>query len=320
MLHFYILDILADGGEYSSDETADIISARYLSAFDDAKECDESTIRKKLNEYEKLGLLKAEKRGRKKLYALSADGTDVAALKDAAAFFSEADPLGVVGSYILDKFESDSDMFSFKHHYIMTAAESEILYGLLEAINRGAGCEMEMFSSRQKKLRRCGVLPIKIYVSTYNGRRYLMAWRFKFKEIAFYRLDKIKSVKQLDEVKDAEKYRAYAKAREKFLWGVSVNDPRHTEILEMTLRVEKDAGYIVERLEREKRGGTIERQGEDIYKFTAEVYDAVEMIPWIRTFTGRIVSVKCSNKSVEDILREDLRAMLEMYGAGGDEG
>lgn len=319
MLHFYILDILADGEELSSGEIMDRITSEYLSVFDNARELDESTIRKKLNEYVSLGLLWTKKDGRKKLYTLSVDEVNLSSCKEAAAFFSEADPMGVIGSYILDKLDMVPDVFRFKHHYIMTAVESEVLYELLEVINAGAKCEIEMFSSRQNRLKKYSVMPMKIYVSTHNGRRYLMAWRFKFKEIAFYRLDKIKSVKCQETVDTAGKYRTYAAEQEKFLWGVSVSDPHHTGILEMTLRIEEGSEYIVDRLMREKRGGKVERLDSRNWKFTAEVYDPTEMVPWIRTFIGRIVSVKCSDKNIEETIKADLKAMYKIYGIGGEE-
>ena len=47
----------------------------------------------------------------------------------------------------------------------------------------------------------------------------------------------------------------------------------------MTVRVNPGEGYILRRLEREKRHGTIERIDSHTCKFTAEVYDAAEMLP-----------------------------------------
>ena len=237
MLHFYILDILSDNAALSSSEIADKISSDYIRVFENLKECDESTIRKKLNEYEKLGLISSEKRGKKKLYKLCADNIDLQELYAAISFFSEADPLGVVGSYLLDKYTADEQYFQFKHHYIMGALESEVLYNFLDAVSKSSKCEIEMFSPKQQRLKKYTILPLKIYVSTYNGRRYIMAWRYNYKEIAFYRLDKIKSVKILDAANNIEKYRAYAAEQEKFLWGVSITDIHHTDLIELTLRV-----------------------------------------------------------------------------------
>ena len=59
-LHFYILDIFADGSVLSSKEIVDRINDDYLSHFNGDFSLDESTVRKKLKEYEELGLLCAE--------------------------------------------------------------------------------------------------------------------------------------------------------------------------------------------------------------------------------------------------------------------
>ena len=53
---------------------------------------------------------------------------------DTAAFFSEADPLGVIGSTILDKLNVSPDYYQFKHHYILHTLDSQILLQILTAI------------------------------------------------------------------------------------------------------------------------------------------------------------------------------------------
>ena len=85
----------------------------------------------------------------------------------------------------------------------------------------------------------------------------------------------------------------------------------------MTVRIGPGEDYILRRLERERRCGTVERTGETTWRFQAEVYDPSELLPWLRTFTGRIVSLTCSDQTVVDTFRADLAQMREMYGGGG---
>lgn len=86
-LHFYILDLLADGSALSSKEIVDRINDDYLSKFSGAFSLDESTVRKKLKEYETLGLLKSEKAGREVLYQRTDDEDfDLTSWADALAF------------------------------------------------------------------------------------------------------------------------------------------------------------------------------------------------------------------------------------------
>lgn len=49
-LHFYLLDILADGKAYSAAELLELLSGRYFNCFDNQlRQPDESTVRNKLN-------------------------------------------------------------------------------------------------------------------------------------------------------------------------------------------------------------------------------------------------------------------------------
>ena len=85
----------------------------------------------------------------------------------------------------------------------------------------------------------------------------------------------------------------------------------------MTVRFGPEEEFIVQRLEREKRHGTVERLGSGLCRFSADVYDASELLPWLRTFIGRIVGLECSNPAVVETFNEDLRRMSELYGGGG---
>ena len=52
----------------------------------------------------------------------------------------------------------------------------------------------------------------------------------------------------------------------------------------------------------------------ETWRFTADVYDASEMMPWLRTFIGRIVKLECSNASITRLFLDDLAKMRRMYG------
>ncbi len=82
------------------------------------------------------------------------------------------------------------------------------------------------------------------------------------------------------------------------------------------IKIGKHEDYIVQRLEREKRVGRVEKIDDNTYRFVADVYDTSEMIPWIRTFICRIVQMNFSNRTVENRFKEDLKAMYKMYGIG----
>lgn len=314
-LHFYIMDLLADGDALTSREITDHISDDYLAHFNGDFSLDESTVRKKLKEYEAQGLLRSEKSGREVRYLRTDENTpNFDSWTDALAFFSEENPLGVVGSFLMDKLGARSDLFRFKHHYILHALDSNILCDLLLAIDERRAVELTMTSLRSGREYRRMVCPLKIYVSTQSGRQYLLGYHYQGRHMTFFRLDTIQKVVPGSVEKQYEKYLGYQAKFDQHLWGVSTGPDHNLDHLEMTIHYEPGEVFILHRLEREKRHGSVEILDSQTCRFSADVYDASEMLPWIRTFIGRIVELKCSSQFVVDTFREDLEQMNQLYG------
>ena len=311
-LHFYILDMLADGGELTLRQIADRVT-EYREAFDDAEPVDDSTVRNKLREYAALGLLKSEKRGRELVYRRAEDGVELCSWADAVAFFSEADPVGVIGSYLLDKLPERPDSFSFKHHYILRALDSEVLCGLLLAIAEGRCVQLSNFSRRRKDIKEHTVFPAKIYISTQSGRQYLLCYHYIYHRPMLFRLDNIRAVKPGPAERHREKYFGFCEKFETHLWGVSGGDEPNLDHIEMTVHVDDDEHYIIDRLERERRCGRVEAIDSHTFKYVADVYDASEMLPWLRTFIGRVEKLECSDPWVTRRFYQDIEAMNTLY-------
>lgn len=112
--HFYILDLLQNGDACTARQITDLFAEKYLSAFETDRQPDISTIRKKLKEYVALGLLQCRKQGRELLYSRSEDALALNAWADTLAFFSEADPLGVIGSTLLGNTETHPNILKVR--------------------------------------------------------------------------------------------------------------------------------------------------------------------------------------------------------------
>ena len=312
-LHFYILDILAAGESLTAGQITDKIE-EYLRRFEMPFPMDESTVRKKLKEYEALGLLCSEKQGKSVTYKRSTDAIDCDSWADALAFFSEAAPLGVIGSY----FPNKAEFFRMKHHYILHALDSEILLQLLDAISQRRVVDLLMRSSRGKADFVRTICPLKIYRSTQTGRQYILGYSYIGKHPVFYRLDSIKTVTLGSVEKQYDTYMGFWEKFDQNLWGVSTGVEYTVDHIEMTVRFEPGEEFILQRLNREKRHGTVEIIDEHTCRFAADVYDASEMLPWLRTFIGRIESLICSNPHVVKTFYDDLDRMHEMYGGDCD--
>lgn len=318
MIHFYVMDILADGEALTVREILQRMSER-LACFETDCEPDESTLRKKLKEYENLGLLSTAKKGRTLLYSRRKSRISLQKWKDPIAFYSEADCLGVVGSFLMDKMEEIPDYYRFKHRFLLHALDSEVMCAALEAMCGRKNVLLTMQPGGQEE--EFHIHPLKIYISTQTGRQYLLGWDEDERPL-FFRLDHIEKVKILkgsvtEEQQDVYRMR-YEQIKDR-LWGVSLGDGETLEHVEMTVRAEENEEFILQRLEREKRCGTVEKTGVGLYRFSADVFDAREMLPWFRTFIGRIVSLECSNPGVLETFYDDLDTVYRWYGGDGDD-
>ena len=319
-LHFLLLDILNPAGEKKT--LGEIIEEtdNYLTGFDCPMTFDESTIRKKLREYAEEGIVHIEKEGRKVFYSRTED-IDLSDMTDVLDFYSEVAPCGVVGSYLLDKQKPHDSIFFFKHHYITQALDSDVMALLFDAMHSKRCITADNLGKHDNETRNIRIVPLKIYISAQNGRQNLIAFHEKANRLNSYRLDYMSNIvlgepcQEFDELR-----RALAKA-EKHMWGVNCRQNiNNLEHVEFDVRVADDEKHIVQRLEREKRCGRVEMLDEYHYRYSADVFDTNEMLPWIRTFICRITRVSFSNHTVENNFKSDLRTMYCMYGAdGGDE-
>ena len=322
-LHFIIFDILYDPSVRKTlSEILSEIDEKYLSGFECPMMFDESTVRKKLKEYSEAGIIEIEKDGRK-VYYQRAESTDVSELNDALHYFSEVAPCGVIGSFILDKTDVDADPFTFKHHYITGAMDSGVMATLFTAMRQKRVVTLVNYNRKGGRTSENRVIPLRIFISVQNGRQHLVAYMPEYNHFQSYRLDYLSDVRLEEPTPRFDELRAELDEMQKHTWGVSVRqrgwERGGLEHVEFTVRVEDDEEFIVRRLEREKRIGKVEMLDEHTYRFSVDVYDASELIPWMRTFICRIVDMKMSNRELEKKFKSDIEEMYSIYGIGEEE-
>lgn len=314
-LHFLLLDILHDSQKAMTlhEITAQIDT--YLSTFHNPKIFDESTVRKKLKEYIEEGIILSQKHG-KTMYYQCAKSIDTLST-DLLDFFSEIAPCGVIGSFILDQQDvQNGGHFAFKHHYITAAMDSEILCAIFEAMREKRNVILQTSNRRKDRITENHVTPLRVMISAQSGRQYLMAYMPHFKRITSFRIDNIISIQIEDINHRFDEMREKLNHMRSHMWGVSTQgrSGHRMEHVEFTIRYMEYEQYIPQRLEREKRCGTIEYLDEHTVRFMADVFDTSEMIPWIRTFICRITEIHFSNKALEDQFRNDIKTMYALYG------
>lgn len=318
-LHFLLMDILAMANEpLSLNEITDKLD-QYLSGFREPRTFDDSTVRKKLMEYVSEEIILAKKQGKVMYYERSKDF--VKWNIDALDFFSEVSPCGVIGSFFLDKIGTHEEHIGFKHHYITGAMDSEILCLLFCAMQKKSHITIELLKRNTKVSKECKLVPLRVMLSVQSGRQYLMAYVPEYNRITSYRIDHIITVKQEELCETYDKLRETLDLMQSHMWGVSTQSRtgRRLEHVDFTVTYAEDEEHIHRRLEREKRCGFVEKIDANTSRFSADVYDTSELIPWIRTFICRICEIHFSEEIFERQFKKDIQKMYQMYGLeGGD--
>lgn len=313
MLHFFLLDILQDKEARTIEELTNEIFLNYDVLF------EPQLVRKKIKEYEKEGLLICAKSGKQYLYSCVDNLTfaipeELPSLLDAVRFYHIAAPAGILGSTILDNQKSSNDAFLIKHGFFGYTLEDEMLLLLLTAMREQREVSLKNRSSKSKQTQQATGVPLKIFVSTRTGRRYICMYNTQGHRFTNVRLDAIKEVTLLDPVASYAELKNDLEKNLSKVFGVSFGTTRTNDTIKLTLYInEKTENFIIERLEREGRNGIITHIGENTYTYEKEVFDGNEMMPWIKTFTGRILSFESNNRYLKQKFYKDMQLMAAMY-------
>ncbi|MFQ8599472.1 MAG: WYL domain-containing protein [Oscillospiraceae bacterium] len=280
-----------------------------------AARCRRGAVRLKAREYVNQGVLRCKSRA-----TSSQPGFPVrraerqAALLDAVCFFQQVAPFGFVGSTLLDRAGAQNRLFRCKHHFIVHTLEDGVLLPCLQAIREGRMLSVCNRSRRTGNTETIRGIPFKILVSTQNGRRYVCLRRPDTQRYASLRLDCIYSVELLDSVPGYEEMRLRFEQNLSRCWGVSFEGRDRYEEIYMKLHIDENTErYVLHRLISEGRGGDVFRIAHNTFLYIRRAFGTNEMLPWIKTFTGRILSLDGTNQAVVDRFYQDMERMRRMY-------
>ena len=312
LVHYLVLDALSDYNYASFNDITGRISANGKEDF--IYIIDDSTIKDTINKLVSMGLVERSKLDKKTvLYRICRAEFAIEKYSDAIAFFSEANELGVIGSYISDRASLDGEKFIYRHRYLQHALDSELLFKLFGAITDKRSIKIVYFKNKDSE-QQLEMVPLKLFVSTQMGRRFIVGWSPRDKNYVTRRLDMVKTISLGEVCTNFDEMLDGLKDRMKHTWGVNFGSNRTplTKV-EIVFSISDSMSYLADRIRREKRCGEIEETYKNQLNFRAEVYDALELMPWIRTYIGNIVSIKTSNHELERKLREDLKALNSLY-------
>lgn len=314
MLHFFLLDSLSEQEGRTIESITDDILDTYGIFF------DPQMIRRKCNIYVKEGLLQKEKQGKDLLYLKNLDFQNIIhefpMLLNAIKYYQLSAPLGIIGNTVLDTLSEENQIFRVKHSFFVHTLEDEVLLHILDAMQRKCSVQLSIKSSKNSREGTQRGIPLQIFTSTRTGRRFLCLHSNRSKRFTCTRMDAIKSVQVLEPVENYDNLKAALQKNHPYIWGVSFQNEQQTrmESIKITLHIKEGReDFIIERLKREGRGGIITRIEPNIYTYEKEVFDCNEMLPWIRTFSGRISDIKCSSPRLKNLFYSDMEKMYQLY-------
>lgn len=314
LLHFYLLDYLDETTGETIEEITDGILEKYQILL------EPQMVRRKCNEYEKQGLLWKKKQGRELLYGKGENFyymlQKCPELLDAIKLEHLISPFGVVGSTILDTLSQTNQLFRVKHSFFVHTLEDEILLELTCSMREEKSVELLIQSTRSEHKETILGVPLQIFTSTRTGRRFLCLYYIERKRFFCARMDSIKKVTLLEVYPEYQKLRNHLNQNREKSWGVSFQSMKNSRMhtIKMILHIDEAAeGFVLQRLNREKKGGIIKKIAPDTFSYENTLFDVNEMVPWIRTFTGRIVSLESNHPSLTQTFHQDMNALFSMY-------
>lgn len=317
ILHFILLDLLGDSMMTVSEMT-DKIASEYGMVF------DTQIVRLKLKEYVEEDLIQQKKIGNTILFTKSNIFADMLikqypAIADMIAFFSEEIPFGVVGNFLMNQLNYVNKIFTRKHSYMVHTLDDEILLSILDAMKNKNEVTLSCIGIKHQNAYQVTAVPLKIHSSVQTGRNYIIMYRAPQKRLFSVRLDAVKKVMKESPCADYGKYYQYYENNVQYLWGTSFGNIRkygQTEHIHMELLIDDTSEqFVVKRLIREGRNGTVTKIADGRYAYDVDLFDANEASPWIKTFIGRIVVFETSNQELQEKFDQDIQMMHEIYGS-----
>lgn len=315
-LHFVILDILSVNQSLSVNDAAEIISRDY--AFDmDGEPVDTMTIRNKLNEYVRLGILEVNKQGKTLYYSLYQNLLDKLkpdtkeGLYTALSFYKNILPGGFIGHSVN---RTRVSPFIYKQIFFSQVLDDEVLVQVLGAIRDKKSAVLNIVNTKSSSGVKSSVVPLMVLSNTRTGRRYVGIYSTRKNKYSTVRVDYIKDVDigdiqpEYDSIKD--KYSILMKNT----FSIMNKSAEGLQNVRMLLSIdEATEQYMINRIKREGRHGVLNWVDNNVFEYTINVADTLEMVPWLRTFIGRIINIEGTETGIISQFKKDIETMMSMY-------
>jgi predicted DNA-binding transcriptional regulator YafY len=291
------------------------------------------TVERKLEEMcSSLGILNCENMKRTKYYTIAEDilrdldNNEIEELITAVALYKNI-LFPVTAGYYCEwslkdyaKYERSLDLeikddFQYKNLHFHPVIEEQVLWELIKAIHekRYVSLDYNLPNSKRKRNAKEPLTPYKIRYDISCGRFYLVSYA-KDNRCVISRLDRIESITvSKDTYEDVNFKEIYERDFEHSWSSVPLGTGNKPEKIKLEIVIdEPKENYIVEKIKSEVQNFTIEKIKDGYYHLDMAVNDSIEMVPWIRSYTGYIKVIQ--GRALIKKLDEDWKEMLENYG------
>lgn len=292
------------------------------------------TVERKLDEMcSKLGILSLETVKRTKYYEVAEDifkeldNKELEELITAVALFKNI-MFPVTAGYYTEQSLKDyavfernmnfeiKDYFQYKNLHFHPVIEEHILWELIKAIDERKYIYLS-YNSPKAEYKSVSKEPLRPYKIRYDincGRFYLVSFASKNRCVVS-RLDRIEDVKILKETFRRDHLdELYNRSFEHSWSTVNLYNRQRAEKIKLEITIkEPEENYIIERIISEVQPGAVTKIKEGSYHLDMLVNDSLEMVPWVRSYSGYIKVIQ--GRAIMSKLAEDWKEMLESYGA-----
>lgn len=324
MSYFLVLAILNTNDGMSLAELLEVLPDE-----NDEVIYTKDNLRKKIDELTEKGLVISEKKGRNVVYKVVEDSLAVFEDEELVdlywllEFMKNIVPLEMPFYFLQNKLKlylfaernielDDIHPFQYKSNHLFNILDNEVIMKVLRAISEKKKVLVRYLYRGDEKEEI--IIPIKIIHECTYSRQYLLYYRVNNECIRTKRIDKIVSVDIKATVEDLDLNRAYQEAEAMDnAWCVSNVGCIPDEVkIEFYINEETEL-YVLERIKREGKNGTLKKVESGVYLFTIKVSDPLEMTPWIRSFGERAKVVYSKDGSLQKHIIEDYERTIAKY-------
>lgn len=208
------------------------------------------------------------------------------------------------------------DIFQYKNLHFHPVIEEQVLCQILKAIHEKKYIRLNynLPVDKKKNGSEQSLKPYKIRYDIGCGRFYLVSYDDN-NRCVLSRLDRIESIEICCDKYETKKLKKLYEDDMKYSWSsvpLGGGSKPQNIILEINVEEPKE-NYIMEMIKAEVQSGTIEKVKEGSYRLSMVINDSVEIVPWIRRYSGYIKIIQ--GRGLINKVNEDWKEMLKSYGA-----